>query len=743
MELSKILFGDPILPVFGIEKSQLVKNTTQESGYSPTFLSKYHIGDVVLGKILENLGNGKGTFLLNGTVLAGYMPEYLKPNDVLSFQLQRSQTGDMALLLHSIPNSHNEKTRFTPEQIASLLGIEADDEGITSAIIALKNSGQPITKDAIFTLLRLVENTRSNPLLNSFSSSELFSTIETMLQEGVPLSEKNISLFAQSVGSFENMKSSFQAILQNGRIPESLPLRQAIIKLASSLVPVFNTPNSQKTSSNEPTKELEQLKQSLLDLGNKSVQNGDVLSTIFTSLLSGTLSKSDEKMTVNELYKQLSKFLLTHPNVTKEDIVFFLQVKQTLASEKSIKPEQFQESLRSLQAIIQRLQTTSTGANFENTPYQQQLQQLSSKLLLLSTNENYDEILVSLQTFMRTYEEEKNIPFPERKTVESILKQLYSLSDSKQVPTQTKMELFHSILRSEFSASPHKDVLPSLLNEFFNQKVVSQENSSLQLPVFKKAIEQLFQNIRPQTPQQSMVFRSDLEAVIESFFPKSTRNAIQKEVDVLLQSYLKEEIEQSKQIQQPNLKQIGVKEHFQNSYKEVISSAIETLKKFMEIPERSRTSEQKEVMKNISVLLHTLGAFEAYNTVANAEHLPMYMVLPMIVVMNKQRQFELKRIRIERHQAGEDKEMYQFGFAIPTNKLSEVNVRGSYLDKRITMQMFVESAAIKQTIESHQDELMDGLQEHGYSVVSMSITTKEQHQQLPPLHDSMKHDWRV
>lgn len=744
MELSKILFGDPILPVFGIEKSQLVKNTTQESGYSPTFLSKYHIGDIVLGKILENLGNGKGTFLINGTVLAGYMPEYLKQNDVLSFQLQRSQTGEVALLLHSVPNSHNEKTRFSADQIASLLGIESENEEITSAINALKNSGQPITKEAIFTLLRMVENARTNPLLKAFNSSDLFVTIESMLNEGVPLSEKNFTLFTQSVGSFEKLEDAFKSIIQNGRLPENLPLRQAIIKLASILVPLINSNVGQKNLKELPKKQLEDLEQSVLALGTKYLRNFEAISATFSSLFSGELTKAEEKIALFELYKHLNQFLLAHQEVTKEDVTNFLTIKKLLTTEKNITPETLQQSLKKLHSIFLHTLSKPETLRLDLHLQEQQLQQITPKLLLLSESTDYVEILQSLEQYIRTFEASENEQFLHREKLQSIVKQLFSIAENKQLPPSTKMELLHSMIRAELSTTAAHDASSTVLLSFLKELTYPKDNTTIQLQKFTLATEMLFKKVSYEHSVNPELLSREITTLFTSFFPKNVQSTLQKELDALVQTLSYDEFQQSNKVQNQHQKSaVDVKEQFQQSYKEVLTSAVEILKKFVRIPENSRTIDQMEAVKNISVILQTLGAFEAYNTVAHSENIPMYMVLPMIVEMNKQRQFELKRIRIERHKAGDDKEMYQFGFSIPTNKLSEVNVRGSCLDKRITMQFFVDTATIKRTIESYQDDLMDGLQEHGYSVVSLSITTKEQHQQLPPLHENLKHDWRV
>lgn len=743
MELSKILFGDPILPVFGIEKSQLVKNTTQESGYSPTFLSKYHIGDVVLGKILENLGNGKGTFLINGTVLAGYMPEYLKQNDVLSFQLQRSQSGDVALLLHSIPNSHSEKTRFTAEQIASLLGIQNEDEGITSAINTLKNAGQPITKDAVFTLLRLVENTRANPVLNSFTTTNLFDLIESMMQEGVPLSEKNISLFAQSVGSFEKLENAIKSLVQNGRIPETLPLRQAIILLASSFLPLLNASTGQKNTKELPTKQLEMLQQKVVDIGTRYLGNSEAVSATFSSLFSGQLTKAEEKIAVFELLKHLSEFLLAHPKSDKEDIQNFLQIKQQFSSDKNISPEVFQKSLQSLHSIFLHTLSKPETSQIDLHLPEQEIAIITPKLLLLFQQTDLGNIIESLDQFIRNYEQTTKEQFLQREKLQSVIKQLFTLSDNKQLPISTKLELLHSIVRSEITTTQTTDELPKILLSYLRDITHGNETNSVQMQKFTNATEVLFRKFMNESSVNADLLVKEIRTLFDRFFPKNVQTNFEKEIDALLQFTQSEEITQNKQQTNEQRTANVIKNQFQQSYKEVFTSALETLNKFVQIPEHSRTAEQIEVMKNISILLHTLGAFEAYNTVANVENLPLYMILPMIVERSKKRQFELKRIRIERHQAGDEKELYQFGFSIPTNTLSEVNVRGSYLDRRITMQLFVETASIKRSIEMHQDMLMDGLQENGYSVVSMSITTKEQHQQLPPMHDSMKHDWRV
>lgn len=746
MELSKILFGDPILPVFGIEKSQLVKNTTQESGYSPTFLSKYHIGDIVLGKILENLGNGKGTFLINGTVLAGYMPEYLKQNDVLSFQLQRSQTGEVALLLHSVPNSHNEKTRFSAEQIASLLGIENENEEITSAINALKNSGQPITKEAIFTLLRMVENARTNPLLKTFSSADLFATIESMLQEGVPLSEKNFSLFAQSVGSFEKLEDAFKSIIQNGRLPENLPLRQAIIRLSSILVPLINSNIGQKNLKELSKKQLEDLEQSVLAIGAKYLRNSEAISATFSSLFSGELTKAEEKIALFELYKHLNQFLLAHQEVTKEDVATVLAIKKLLTTEKNITQETLQQSLKTLHSIFLHALSKPETLRIDLHLQEQQLQQITPKLLLLSESRDKVEILQSLEQYIRNFESSENEQFLHRERLQSIVIQLFSIAENKQLPPSTKMELLHSMIRAEISTSNAHDASSALLLSFLNDLTFTKDNATIQLQKFSLATEMLFKKVSKENSVNPELLSREITVLFTTLFPKNVQTSLQKELDALVQTLSYEEFQQHKQVQNQHQHQksaVDVKEQFQQSYKEVLTSAVEILKKFVLIPENSRTIDQIEAVKNISVILQTLGAFEAYNSVATTENLPMYLMLPLIVEINKQRQFELKRIRIERHKAGDDKEMYQFGFSIPTNKLSEVNVRGSYLDKRITMQFFVDTSTIKRTIETYQNELMDGLQEHGYSVVSLSITTKEQHQQLPPLHENLKHDWRV
>lgn len=744
MELSKILFGDPILPVFGIEKSQLVKNTTQESGYSPTFLSKYHIGDIVLGKILENLGNGKGTFLINGTVLAGYMPEYLRQNDVLSFQLQRSQTGEVALLLHSVPNSHNEKTRFSPEQIASLLGIESDNEEITLTINTLKNSGQPITKEAIFTLLRMVENARTNIFLKAFTTSDLFATIESMLQEGVPLSEKNFSLFAQSVGSFEKLENAFKSIIQNGRLPENLPLRQAIIKLSTILVPLINSNIGQKNLKELPKKQLEYLEQSILGLGTKHLRNSETISATFSSLFSGELTKAEEKIALFELYKHLTQFLLAHQEVTKEDVANFLLIKKSLTTEKNIKQETLQQSLKTLHSIFLHALSKPETLRIDLHLQEHQIQQITPKLLLLSESRDKVEILQSLEQYIRNFESSENEQFLHRERLQSIVKQLFSIAENKQLPPSTKMELLHSMIRAEISTSNAHDTSSTLLLSFLNELTFTKDNSTIQLQKFSLATEMLFKKVSNELVVNPESLSREITSLFSTFFPKNVQSTLQKELDALVQNLSNEEFQQQKQVQNQHQKSaINVKEQFQQSYKEVLTSAVEILKKFVRIPENSRTIDQIDAVKNISMVLQTLGAFEAYNSVATTENLPMYLLLPLIVEINKQRQFELKRIRIERHKAGDDKEMYQFGFSIPTNKLSEVNVRGSYLDKRITMQFFVDTSTIKRTIESYQDDLMDGLQEHGYSVVSLSITTKEQHQQLPPLHENLKHDWRV
>lgn len=744
MELSKILFGDPILPVFGIEKNQLAKNTTQESGYSPTFLSKYHIGDVVLGKILENLGNGKGTFLINGTVLAGYMPEYLRPNDVLSFQLQRSQSGDIALLLHSIPNSHTEKTRFTAEQIASLLGIENDNEEITSAITALKNSGQPITKDAIFTLLRLVENARSNPTLQGFTSQALFSTIESMLQEGVPLSHKNLSLFSQSVGSFEKLEEAFKSIVQNGRFADALPLRQAIVKLASTLAPFNNSNIGQKNTKELPKKQLEELQHSVDLLGTKYFNNSESISATFSTLFSGQLTKAEEKIALFELFKHLSQFLLSHQDINKEDIVQYLQIKRALTSEKNITPELLQKSLQSLHSIFLHTLSKPESMRIDLHLAEQQIQTITPKLLLLSEITNPEDVFESLEQFIRKYETSVGEQFLHREKLQTIVKQLFSIADNKQLPASTKMELLHSILRAEITTAPSQDVAATVLVSFLKELTQPQDNGFNQLQKFTLATEMLFTKYTKDSSVSPDQVAKEIETLFDNFFPKNVRKSLQKDIDALLQFPTNEDLPQNQQVSNLQQKSANVlKEQFQQSYKEVLTSAVEILNKFVRIPEQSRTSEQIDVIKNISILLHTLGAFEAYNSVASAEHFPLYMVLPLIVEMNKQRRFELKKIRIERHQAGDEKEMYQFGFSIPTNKLSEVNVRGSYLDKRITMQLFVDTTTIKRLIELHQNDLMDSLQEQGYSVVSMSIASKEQHQQLPPLNESMNHDWRV
>jgi hypothetical protein len=742
MELSKILFGDPILPVFGVEKSQLAKNTTQESGYSPTFLSKYHIGDVVLGKILENLGNGKGTFVISGTVLAGYMPEYLMPNDVLSFQLQRSQTGEVALLLHSIPNSHTERTRFSPSQIASLLGIDSEDDSIYSAIQTLKNTGQPITKDAIYTLLRLVEEVRSHSYLQQQSPTAILSIIEDMLNEGIPLSAKNVALFAQSASSMQELEQSMKNLLQNSRLAETLPLRQSIIRWASAFLPVFLASTKMNEKVTLPKQSIEELQKEVKELGLKFFNTADSISATFSSLFSGHLTKSEEKIAVFELNKQLLQFLLSHEEINKDDVVSFLNTKQSFATQKNSTNENTAQALKKLHTLFLKYLAMPETTTIDLQIPDHQIQSLAPKLLLLTESLHDVVIEATVDQFIRRHESQHNEVFQQREHLTSIVKQLFTISENKQLPPATKIELMHSILRSEISTSGKHDALPTMLISVLQELTTPHSTVDVQMQKYIRANEMLFQKFFQDSSFSEKSFRSDVANIVEKHFPSNVRNSVQKEIDGLLQRYFNDAASAGEQ--NPTKSQISnVKEQFQQSYKETVVSAVAVLKSLLTIPENNRSIEQNEAIKNISIILSTMGAFETFNATAMEEHFPMYMLLPMILEIDKKRQFELKKIRIELHTAGDDKEMLQFGFSVPTTQLSEVNVRGSYLDKRITMQMFVESAVIKKNIEQNQNELMDKLQEHGYSVVSMSITTKEQHPLLPPLSENLKHDWRV
>lgn len=742
MELSKILFGDSILPVFGVEKSQLVKNTTQESGYSPTFLSKYHIGDVVLGKILENLGNGKGTFVISGTVLAGYMPEYLMPNDVLSFQLQRSQSGEVALLLHSIPNSHSEKTRFSPSQIASLLGIESDEDSIYNAIQTIKNTGQPITRDAIYTLLRLVEEVRSHSYLQQQSPTMILSIIEDMLNEGIPLSAKNVDLFAQSASSLQELEQSFKNLLQNARSSETLPLRQSIIRWASTFLPLILA----NTSVNEKVKlsnqSIEELQNSVKELGIKYFNHADSISATFSSLFSGHLTKTEEKIAVFELNKHLLQFLLSHQELNKDDVISFLNTKQSFATQKNVTNENTLQSLQKLHSLFLKYLTIPETTTIDLHIPEHQIQSLAPKLLLLTESLQEVNKEATLDHYIRAYESQHNEVFQQREHLTSILKQLFTIAENKQLPPATKIELIHSILRSEISTSGKHHALPTILISLLQELTTPHSTVDIQMQKFIRANEMLFQKFFQDFTLSEETFRSDLSNILEKHFPSNVRITVENEIDLLFQRYFNNALSSGEQVSTKS--QISnVKEQFQLSYKETVVSAVAVLKSLLNVPENSRSNEQNEAIKNITIILSTMGAFEVFNATASENHFPMYMLLPMILEIDKKRQFELKKIRIERHTAGDDKEMLQFGFTVPTSQLSEVNVRGSYLDKRITMQMFVESALIKKSIEQNQNELMDRLQEHGYSVVSMSITTKEQHPVLPPLSENLKHDWRV
>ncbi len=738
MELSKILLGDSILPIFGVERSQLAKNTTQESGYSPTFLSKYHIGDVVIGKILENLGNGKGTFLISGTVLAGYMPEYLAPNDTLSFQINRSQDGALSLSLSNIPNSHSEKTRFSTVQIASLLGFSNEEDSVLSAIQTLKNAGQPISKESILVLLRLVEEIRSTTYLKNHSNNSLFATMESMLQEGVPLTPKNIALYAMSIGSLFETEQAMKELLQNAKTVETLPLRQSLVRWAASLVSTIQKkdPEQPETSKKLP---LEAIKKGVLENVGKNLNLTETISHTFSELFSDSLSKSEEKIKTSELFKQFGLYLLSHPGVESTDVSEFLTSKNklTLGSSSST-PMILNKDLKALHDLFIKYLSIPETNSIDLQLRNHEIKAIFPKLLLASTLPNGLELLDSFEPYIQDIEKKQNDVLKNRDQTVFTINQIKNVLKNTNLPSNTKMELVHSLLRSFVESNDIDEGSKNILISYLKKQIEPKDASMETFNQFKMSIDQVFKQFAQTENTSLILLQKQIENLLGKEYPNTVFNSLRKDVSTLFQNYNEQQIPTK---QAPRA--LPMKENFQQSFKEVLTSASDVLIKLLFIPERNRTYDQSQSIKNISIVLSALGTYEVFNSVALQEHFPIYMLLPIILEQQQKKTITLRKLRIERHSTGEEKEMLQFGFSVPTVQLSEVLIRGSYFQKRITMQLHVHSNDVKQTIENNQEALIENLQEHGYSVVSLAITTKEQNHFLPLPNEMFKGDWIV